>query len=343
MNIHQNNAPVPKTNAALTPAFSSDEFRRALGLFATGVTIVTARAPNGDLVGLTANSFNSVSLAPPLVLWSLALKAGALPVFAAGSHYAVNVLAADQMHLAIQFASRTDNKFAGVAYTTGVAGAPILDGAAATFECFNRSQYTEGDHIIFVGEVEQCACTPDASPLLYHGGKFYTEHPLQATFEANAGQQISSANGDGLRGNSSAPAFVSNYLGYLLGQASHAVYADFEPAVSGQGLSHIEWRVLAVLADAPQGEPLTRLAHLILAKQPTTTKLTQRMANAGLLELRPDALDQRKTVVHITHLGAGKAKWLTEAAAVHEADRLSSLSAGEIATFKGLLARLGGS
>lgn len=165
---------------AQASAFSSREFRAALGMFATGVTIVTARTPEGELVGLTASSFNSVSLTPPLVLWSLSLQAGSMPVFAAGSHYAINILAADQRDLAERFAARGTDRWGGVAHSPGAGGAPLLAGAAATFECFNRSRYEEGDHVIFVGEVERCAHREGASPLLYHGGRFYTEHPLQA-------------------------------------------------------------------------------------------------------------------------------------------------------------------
>lgn len=163
---------------ARPPSFTQTEFRAALGMFATGVTVVTARAANGRLVGLTANSFNSVSLHPPLVLWSLSRAAGSLAVFSAGSHYAINVLAADQQELARRFAARDIDRWAGVAHEPGVAGAPLLAGAVATFECFNRSRYEEGDHVIFVGEVERCTHRPGASPLLFHGGKFYAEHPL---------------------------------------------------------------------------------------------------------------------------------------------------------------------
>jgi flavin reductase (DIM6/NTAB) family NADH-FMN oxidoreductase RutF len=160
------------------PNFSAHEFRQALGMFATGVTIVTARAPDGSLVGLTANSFNSVSLSPPLVLWSLARNAGSLAAFSAGSHYAINILSADQQALARQFAAKDIDRYAGVAFSAGSGGAPLLEGAAATFECFNRSRYEEGDHVIFVGEVERCQHRAGASPLLFHGGRFYTEHPL---------------------------------------------------------------------------------------------------------------------------------------------------------------------
>jgi len=147
-------------------------------MFATGVTIVTARTPAGVLVGLTANSFNSVSLQPPLVLWSLARAAGSMAALSTGSHYAINILAADQKELAERFASGRADRWEGVPYTEGASGAPLLDGAAAHFECFNRSRYEEGDHVIFVGEVERCGHRAGASPLLFHGGRFYTEHPL---------------------------------------------------------------------------------------------------------------------------------------------------------------------
>jgi flavin reductase (DIM6/NTAB) family NADH-FMN oxidoreductase RutF len=163
---------------ARPPSFSSQEFRSALGMFATGVTIVTARTAEGQVIGLTANSFNSVSLSPPLVLWSLSRAAASMVAFSSGSHYAINVLAADQKALAERFASRGGDRGRGVTFDTGAGGAPLLHGAAATFECFNRSRYEEGDHVIFVGEVERCTHRRGASPLLFHGGRYYTELPL---------------------------------------------------------------------------------------------------------------------------------------------------------------------
>ena len=169
---------IARTSGAQAPTFSPAEFRKALGMFATGVTIVTAGTTAGNLVGLTASSFNSVSLSPPLVLWSLAKSAGSMAAFSTGSHYAINILSADQQALAQQFASKDVDRFANVQYVLGSSGAPLLAGAVANFECFNRSQYEEGDHIIFVGEVERCTYTVGAAPLLYHGGKFYAEHPL---------------------------------------------------------------------------------------------------------------------------------------------------------------------
>ena len=147
-------------------------------MFATGVTIVTARTPAGELVGLTANSFNSVSLSPPLVLWSLARAASTLEAFSTGSHYAVHILAAGQKNLAQQFAGKGPDRWRDVDYQLSPGGVPLLSGCAASFECFNRSRYEEGDHVIFVGEVERCSHRADTPPLLFHGGRFYTEHPL---------------------------------------------------------------------------------------------------------------------------------------------------------------------
>lgn len=165
--------------AAATAAFSQTEFRAALGMFATGVTVVTARSSRGQLVGLTASSFNSVSLQPPLVLWSLSTRSASMAVFRAGSHYAINVLAADQHALALRFAAPGRERWEGVSWRLGVAGAPLIDGAAAHFECFNRSRYTEGDHVIFVGQVEHCDRQPGAAPLLFHDGAFHAGHALR--------------------------------------------------------------------------------------------------------------------------------------------------------------------
>jgi flavin reductase (DIM6/NTAB) family NADH-FMN oxidoreductase RutF len=172
------NAPMQPSRRALAPSFSTPDFRGALGMFATGVTVVTARRADGTLVGLTANSFNSVSLEPPLVLWSLSRSAGSMPVFERGSHYAINILAASQHTLAERFAGKAADRFSDVAFSDGAGGAPVLEGAAAVFECFNRSQYEEGDHVIFVGEVERCSWRQGVAPLIFHGGRYFTELPL---------------------------------------------------------------------------------------------------------------------------------------------------------------------
>jgi len=158
------------TSQALAPEFDTAHFRQALSQFATGVTVITTRMDNGGFVGLTASSFNSVSLSPPLVLWSLSNEASTLPVFTDNSHYVINVLSASQAHLAEQFARRGVNRFQGVEFTLSRTGLPILNGVSAWFECHNRSRYPEGDHVIFVGEVEQCDVAPQPG-LVFHGGR----------------------------------------------------------------------------------------------------------------------------------------------------------------------------
>ncbi len=147
------------------------DFRNALGTFATGVTVITAAGPDGKLVGLTCNSFASVSLNPPLVLWSLGVYSPSMPVFQNASHFAVNVLGESQRHLAVQFATRSDNKFAGVAWEPGLGQAPILAGTVASFQCRTADRYYGGDHVIFLGAVEAYAYN-STEPLLFARGGF---------------------------------------------------------------------------------------------------------------------------------------------------------------------------
>jgi flavin reductase (DIM6/NTAB) family NADH-FMN oxidoreductase RutF len=179
-------APSPQPILPLAPDFEPTHFRQALSRFATGVTVITTFGPgaakgathSSQFVGITASSFNSVSLTPPLVLWSLGQRASSLPLFHAGTHYVVNVLAADQADLCQRFATGQGDRFADTAYTLGQAGLPILNGALAWFECHNRSRYEEGDHVIFVGEVERCGFTQDSAPLVYQNSQFSTTHAL---------------------------------------------------------------------------------------------------------------------------------------------------------------------
>ncbi|HTI18929.1 MAG TPA: flavin reductase family protein [Trinickia sp.] len=165
---------------ASPPNFDSATLRRALGQFATGVTVVTTRAPSGQLIGITASSFNSVSLDPPLVLWSLATRSASMPVFRGNSHYVINILSHSQLDICQRFATLKGDRFAGVPHAAGDTGMPVLEGALAWFECHNRSRYEEGDHVIFVGEVERCGIHPDAAsmtPLVYHAGAFHDLTP----------------------------------------------------------------------------------------------------------------------------------------------------------------------
>jgi flavin reductase (DIM6/NTAB) family NADH-FMN oxidoreductase RutF len=147
------------------------ELRAALGRYATGVTIVTCLDAQGQRIGLTANSFNALSLAPPLVLWSLRLESPSLAAFAAARHFAVNVLAESQVDLSRRFASRAEDKFAEGAWAPGTHGAPVLAGCAAVFECEQLSQQTAGDHRLFIGHV-LVALEAALPPLVYQAGHY---------------------------------------------------------------------------------------------------------------------------------------------------------------------------
>jgi flavin reductase (DIM6/NTAB) family NADH-FMN oxidoreductase RutF len=158
--------------------FERRDFRRALAQFATGVTVVTTRAEDGRRVGVTANSFTSLSLEPPLVLWCLDKVAASLPAFSACTYFAVNVLASDQYHVSRQFATPADDKFAGVDVVEGPGGVPLIPGALAHFVCRNVRHLDGGDHVIMIGEVERYE-TFGGEPLVFHSG-FYrvaTRHP----------------------------------------------------------------------------------------------------------------------------------------------------------------------
>jgi flavin reductase (DIM6/NTAB) family NADH-FMN oxidoreductase RutF len=155
-------------------AFTEREFRQTLGMFATGVTVVTTQDENGMPIGLTVSSFNSVSLNPPLVLWSLAYRAHSMHAFQNSKHYVIHVLGADQLALAQRFASKGIDRFAQLKLNNSPHGIPILQDCLAWFECSNRSQYSEGDHVIFVGHVLHChRAVKSVSPLLYHGGQLH--------------------------------------------------------------------------------------------------------------------------------------------------------------------------
>ena len=147
------------------------DFRNALGTYATGVTIITAAGSDGKPYGLTCNSFASVSLNPPLILWSLGMFSQGLSVFQNASHFAVNVLGASQQALAKKFATPSEDKFAGVEWTAGLGQAPVLADSVANFQCRAVDRYYGGDHVIFLGAVEAYAYNRQ-EPLLFARGSF---------------------------------------------------------------------------------------------------------------------------------------------------------------------------
>jgi 3-hydroxy-9,10-secoandrosta-1,3,5(10)-triene-9,17-dione monooxygenase reductase component len=210
-------------------------FRSALGAFATGVTIVTTRDAEGRDIGLTANSFNSVSLDPPMVLWSLAKSARSLPAFLAAQHFAVHVLAADQEELSLRFATRGSEKFGGLELERGASQIPLLRGCSARFQCRTAFRHEGGDHVIFVGAVETFDQS-DRTPLVFHGGRYalavQKEPPTPVPAPESADPDSS---------------FSQDFLIYLLGRAQFQLFLSLRRDLEQHGLSEQGWFVLSIL------------------------------------------------------------------------------------------------
>lgn len=217
---------------------NSGDFRSALGAFATGVTIVTTTTPDGGDVGMTANSFNSVSLDPPMVLWSVGKSSLSQPAFAAAEHFAVHILASDQQELSNRFARRGEDKFAGLALERGPGNVPLLPGCTARFKCRTAYLYEGGDHDIIVGEVLEFDHF-DKAPLLFHRGKYSAIVP--GADEAT------------LAGSS---------LGFMLARAQYAVFQSTRATLDLMGFDLDQYFALAALgARAMEVEEIAQLGR----------------------------------------------------------------------------------
>jgi 3-hydroxy-9,10-secoandrosta-1,3,5(10)-triene-9,17-dione monooxygenase reductase component len=216
-------------------AFDQKEFRRALGTFTTGVTIITARAADGTPVGVTANSFNSVSLDPPMVLWSLAKTSRSLAAFNESGHWAVHILSVEQDALSNRFAKSGEDKFDGVDTRAGAGEVPLLPGCTARLQCKTSFRYEGGDHIIFVGEV-LAFDRSDVPPLVFHGGRYAIATSKSEEYALAKAAPDASAS------------FSENFIGYLLARAHFQFYSQVRPHAQRHGLSDREYFLLTVLS-----------------------------------------------------------------------------------------------
>ncbi|GAB2601382.1 p-hydroxyphenylacetate 3-hydroxylase reductase component [Nitrincola alkalisediminis] len=226
--------------STLSTEFDPKAFRRALGNFATGVTVITATASDGSRAGVTANSFNSVSLDPPLILWSISKNSGSYSVFEKASHFAVNILAADQIHLSNHFARPSDDKFKDIQFALGLGDAAILPDTSACFQCEQYQTLDGGDHWILVGKVVSFVDTGRA-PLVYHGGAYSAviPHAGSKPEKTSASDAAQSKNEQRLADN----------LYYQMLQAVKRYQADYQPLQLATGLRTIEARMLLTLND----------------------------------------------------------------------------------------------
>jgi 3-hydroxy-9,10-secoandrosta-1,3,5(10)-triene-9,17-dione monooxygenase reductase component len=298
-----------------TAALDPIAFRKALGQFPTGVAVVTA-AHDGRAIGMTANSFSSVSLDPPLVLWSVAKSSPSHDAFVAANAFAVHFLGADHRDLALRF-GRPGDKFAGLVHAPGETGAPLIEGLAPIFECRAWARYPGGDHTILVGKVVRMV-ERNHDPLLFHSGEL-------RRIDAAAARRPAPP----LASNS----FARNYLAYLLARASFIVSSEFHAALGQWDLSVPEWRVLACLMDV-EGLSVGELAAMALMKQPRLTKVLDRMERGGLLKRRSTAGDRRRVTLHLTAKGRTRVTPVLVAAKAHEAEVLSRFTDEERASIK---------
>ena len=169
-------------------AFDHREFRRTLGAFTTGVTVITTVDAAGKPYGVTANSFSSVSLDPPLILWSQALTSSSYPAFRDCERFVVNILADHQVHVSNQFAKSGDDKFLDIAVRTGLGGVPVIDDSAAHLECRKVAAYPGGDHVVYIGQVERIHRSAHR-PLAFGEGRY------MVTFAHDLGEARGAANG----------------------------------------------------------------------------------------------------------------------------------------------------
>ena len=150
---------------------SERQFRDALGQFATGVCIVAAAPEGFDPVGVTVNSFTSVSIEPPLILWCLKIESVVYPAFAAAERFSINVLAAEQKELSDHYADKTRHKLDPGSYNNDAGGIPVFNNAICSISCVTRSRYDAGDHVIILGEIVDITSNP-GEPLLFFQGRY---------------------------------------------------------------------------------------------------------------------------------------------------------------------------
>ncbi|MEQ6291574.1 p-hydroxyphenylacetate 3-hydroxylase reductase component [Vogesella sp. GCM10023246] len=301
-----------------TQDFDPRVFRRALGNFATGVTIVTAATPSGAKVGVTANSFNSVSLDPPLVLWSIDKRSGSYAVFEEATHFAINILAADQIELSNQFARPKDDKFAGIAYDSGAGGAPLFADCAARFQCEKYQQVDGGDHWIMIGKV---VAFDDLgrSPLVYHQGTYSMVLPHARMQKREEGAAPSST----FQGR------LSNNIYYLLTQAVRSYQANYQPRQLSTGLRTSEARMLMVLesdADMDMAGLLREVAMPV-----------REIEQAEEILRRKGLVSNGDHGYRLTEAGVAQAETLWDIAARQQQQVLEGYSEQEIDAFKKVL------
>jgi flavin reductase (DIM6/NTAB) family NADH-FMN oxidoreductase RutF/DNA-binding MarR family transcriptional regulator len=217
--------------------FDMRDFRGALGHFPTGVTVITALDEKGQPIGCTASSFNSVSMDPALVLWSVDKSAFSAAIFEKAEYFAVNILSENQVAISNRFAGRGEDKFKDVSYTSGLGGAPLFEGCGAQFECKTWNVYEGGDHLIIIGEVEKYTHDDSLTPLVFSRGSYAVTSPHQGTRT----EETTKKSND----------FLDDYLLYLLQSTISHCQKDLYPKfIADCNVTPEQWRILTILSES---------------------------------------------------------------------------------------------
>ena len=311
-------------SATATANFDRRTLRDAFGSFATGVTIVTTSGPDGVDIGLTANSFSSVSLEPPMVLWSLARTSSNIDAFRNSGHFAVHILSADQEAMSARFASKVTDRFEGLALDRGPDGIPMLPNCMASFACKLAYQYEGGDHVIFVGEIIDFSHSA-RKPLVFHGGRYGMLLPRQPAAVAESADAFSNLSSDD-----------------LLYQVSNAYFRTRQAVIDE--LEHHGWTAeeYAVLSIIGREDGLCMPEIMARSEkirgQAISTEIVQKLIAGGLLREGDSADGQAR--VRLTPEGRLAVMELIAIRKSSEADVQGSLDPSEVQLLKHLLARL---
>lgn len=298
---------------------SQSALRAALGQFATGVCVLSGREPDRTPFGMTINSFGSVSLDPPLVMWTLDNNTADLARYLSCERFCVSVLSRDQAALCFAFADDRLDRFEGLSWSDSPGGCPAVPGALARFDCRVESIQDAGDHKLVLAALSGLS-VPGGEPLVYQGGRIADALPQSGVASSDA-------------------PFAARYTGALLGQASAALNGDFAESLPAD-LKPVHWRVLACLCESAM--TVNALAEAVLLKQPTLTKVLDGMVATGLVSRQNDETDRRRVLIAATESGKRRGRALVSDAVAHEEKVLASWSESERTTLHRLLNRLVG-
>ncbi|MEH6831188.1 MAG: flavin reductase family protein [Sulfitobacter sp.] len=296
-------------------------FRRALGNFATGVTIITAVGADGEKVGVTASSFNSLSMDPPLILWSSIKTSPSCKIFETARHFAVNILASDQMDMSNHFARQQEDKFAGIDWEPGVGGAPLFDNCAGRFQCESYDKIDGGDHWIFIGKV---VAFDDfgRSPLCFHQGSY---------------SMVFSHPGAGKKPMADPAKFphadrMGNHKFFLMIRAIQGYQDRYQPKLQTLDLNLIEARALLVMNDTFPLDADQLLVHL----NAPMVEVQEALLNLA----KNDMISESGDGYILTQVGAQKADQCWDIAEAHAKEAFSDFSEEQLETFSTILRHL---